>query len=69
MRGSLKDGVRRAGSGEDGGGECGEGGAVVWMSWLLRCGGGDVGCFKITTAKEKRLTQRIAARMNHTYSL
>ena len=32
-----------AGSGEDGGGECGEGGVVVWMAWLLRCGCGDVG--------------------------
>ena len=66
---SVQDSVRRAGSGEDGGGECGEGGVVVWMAWLLRCGCGDAGCSKITTAKEKRLTQRIAARMNHTYSL
>ena len=31
---SVEDGVRRAGSGEDGGGECGEGGVV---------GGGEVG--------------------------
>ena len=65
----VQDGVRRVGSGEDGGGECVEGGVVVWMAWLLRCGRGDVGCSKITTAKEKRLSQRIAARMNHTYSL
>ena len=66
---SVEDGVRRAGSGEDGGGECGEGGVVMWMAWLLRCGCGDVGCSKITPAKEKRLSQRVAARMKHTYSL
>jgi len=33
----------------------------VIVAWLLRCGCGDVGCSKITTAKEKRLSQRITA--------
>ena len=36
-------------------------GIVVWMAWLLRCGCGDVGCSKITTGKEKRLSQSVAA--------
>ena len=36
-------------------------GVAVWMVWLLRCGCGDVGCSKITTGKEKRLSQRITA--------
>ena len=40
---------------------------AVWMAWLLRfgCGDvgcGDVGCSKITTGKEKRLSQRVAVR-------
>ena len=44
-------------------------GVAVWMAWLFRCGGGDVGWSKITIAKEKRLSQRVAARRTHEFSL
>ena len=40
------------------------GALLVVVIWLL---GGDWS--KITTAKEKQLSQRVAAQMNHTYSL
>ena len=40
-------------------------GVAMWMAWLLRCGCGDVGCSKITTAKEKRLSQSVAALSTH----
>ena len=43
------------------------GGGVLVLGWCFGCWGGVWS--KITAAKEKRLTQRIAARMNHTYSL
>ena len=44
---SVEDGVRSAGSGEDGGGGCGEGGVVVGLIQ--------------NNDKEKRLSQRVAA--------
>ena len=46
---SVEDGVRSAGSGEDGGGGCGEGGVVV-------------GLIQNNDRTEKRLSQRVAAR-------
>ena len=45
---SVEDGVRSAGSGEDGGGGCGEGGVV--------------GLIQNNDRTEKRLSQRVAAR-------